>query len=335
MNSNAETYSNLTFRDMKETDARALCDCIRICYGDTYFVDDFYDPERLSVLINQGLLNSSIAVTTSGKVVGHLGLTLERSDDITADTLAAMVAPDYRGHRILVELGKQLMDTYERLGLVGLQLYAIAVHKIVQGQSTEAGGIETGILLGHFPADIQIEGFSSAYDGSRVAAVLLYFPLHPAPSRTVYVPDRYRDIIDSVYQELGLDRTIERNSTLSFSATTVTSIEEKPRQGTARIRVDRTGVDLMEVIARFKNLSLAKSFPVLYADLPLADPVSAVFINDLRSLGFFYGGIVMERSGSDILRMQYVNRKNVNPEAIVLARPYGKDLLEFVLSDWQ
>lgn len=320
---------------MTENDAQSLCDCVRTCYGDTYFVEDFYDLDKIAAQVRQGLLYSRIAVTPSGEIVGHLGLTLENSNDITADTLAAMVAPDYRGHRVLLELGTQLTETYERLGLIGLQLYAIAVHSIVQGQSTQAGGVETGILLGHFPADIQIEGFPNPYGDSRIAAVLLYFPLHPAPHRTVHVPERYREVIESVYRQLDQDRSVEISMTQPSVATTTVSIDEKYRQGTARIRVENPGSDLAEIVANFKERLLNKRFPVIYVDLPMANPASARFIDELRSLGFFYGGIVLERSGSDILRLQYVKRSEVNPKAIVIARQHGNDLLAFTLADWQ
>ncbi len=332
LNASSNADTNLTFRDMTAEDAQALCDCVKTCYGDTYFVDDFYNPDKLSAMVRQGLLHSCIAVTPSGRVAGHLGLSLERTDDITADTLAAMVVPEYRGYSILLDLGMQLVETYEKLNLVGLQLYAIAVHDIVQGHSTEAGGVETGILLGHFPSDIEIEGFPNAYDGQRIAAVLLYFPLHPAPSQTIYIPERYQTIVDSVYSPLNQDRTIQNGTDQPLIERTIAAIEQKPRQGVARIRIEKPGSDLLETVAAFKDRSRS-SFPVLYVDLPLADPSSATFVEGLRSLGFFYAGIVLERTGSDILRMQCMNRKDVNPEAIVLARPHGKNLLEFILSD--
>ncbi|MBT4513030.1 MAG: hypothetical protein HOC20_12595 [Chloroflexi bacterium] len=328
--SNADT--NLTFRDITAADAQALCDCVKTCYGDTYFVEEFSDPEKLADLVRRKMIHSQIAVTPTGQVVGHLGLSLERADDTTADTLAAMVVPEYRGHRILLELGMQLGKTYEKLNLVGLQLYAIAVHSIVQGHSTDAGGVETGILLGHFPPDMEIEGFPNAYDGRRIAAVLLYFPLHPAPPQTIYIPERYQKIIDSVYSRLKQDRAIQISTYQPLIEKTIATIDKKPRQGTARIRIDAVGRNLIETVAAFKDTSRS-AFPVLYVDLPLADPSSAGFVEGLRSLGFFYAGIVLERSGSDILRMQCMNRNYINPEAIVLARPHGKNLLEFILSD--
>ncbi len=332
MTTSSHTDANLTFRDLTANDAQALCDCVKTCYGDTYFVEEFNNPEKLVDLIRRGAIHSQIAVIPSGHVVGHLGVSLEREGDITADGIAAVVAPEYRGHRILLDLGMQLVETYERLNLVGLQLYALAVHPIVQGHSTEAGGVETGILLGHFPPDMEIEGFPNAYDGRRIAAVLLYFPLHPAPSQTIYVPERYSKMIDSVYSQLNQDRTIRIGTDQPSIETTEVSIDEKPKQGIARIRINRVGHNLIEVVAAFKERSRS-IFPVLYVDLPMADPSSARFVEGLRSLGFFYAGIVLERSGSDILRMQCMNRNDVNPEAIVLARPHGKNLLEFILSD--
>lgn len=76
---------------------------------------------------------------------------LEQTGDFTADGTAMMIAPEYRarvsraGNR--AQLGHHSIDIYQRLGLGGLHLCALALQELVQNQSEKAGAIVTGILL--------------------------------------------------------------------------------------------------------------------------------------------------------------------------------------------
>lgn len=71
----------------------------------------------------------------------------------------------------------------------------------------------------------------------------------------------------------------------------------------------------------------------MYVDLSLGDPASVLLVDDLRSLGLFYGGVILERGGTDILRLQCLINANIKPDASVLADDHCRMLLDFVMSD--
>lgn len=329
------TDTNLTFRAMTAADADSLCRMVRICYGDTYFAEEYCDPDAIRRLLRDGLLHSRIAVTSSGEVAAHLGMRLERADDLTADGSAAMVHPDYRGHSTLVRLGMELGEVYERLGLVGLHLYAVAVHGIVQGQTRAAGGIETGILVGHCPAGIQMAGFEHGYGESRIAADFLYFPLKAHPQRTVFLPEHYSEVVNAIYHEARLPRVLGDHTGHALPERSTISITTKPKWGLCVVRVQQPGSDLPEVLARIQAEHKAQQCPVTYVDLPLGDSGTPALTERLHSLGFFYGAILPERGGTDLLRLQCMERNTVNPDAIVLATDRGRQLLQFTMADMQ
>jgi hypothetical protein len=311
----------------------ALCDCIKDCYGDTYCADEFNDPKKIKGLLRKELLHSIIAVSSDGKIVGHLGTSLEQIGDITAEGSAGMVRPGYRGCGILPNLGMKMVEVYKRLNLIGVQTYAIAVHPIIQEKSLAFGASETGILLAHLPAGTQISGFTHTYKKNRLAAVAMYLPFEQAPEKTVYLPKRYYDIITGTYNRLKLKRTIKSGHRHKFSKKTTFTLDKKMRWGIEKISIQEIGHDLIEKVSTIQQVMIDESFPVLYVDIPLWHPVCPDVAEKLHSLCFFYGGIVIERGDSDILRMQFLTDKCANPETISLVSAFGKKLLDFTLHD--
>ncbi len=327
--------SELLFRTMTTGDANELCDCIRTCYGDTYPAEDFYNPEKIQALLSQGLLHSQIAVNHDNKVIAHIGTLLESNDDITADSITGIVHPAYRGHDVLFRLGDNVVDVYRKLNLIGVQMYVISVHGIIQNQIHSVGGIETGMLLAHFPAGTSMTGFDHAYENSRIVAVLMYVPLHPAPKRVIYIPERYRSIIQNTYTKLGYERSIRDTDSHSINDQTIMSTNKGSSSGVIQVHVQTPGSDLPECIAKLHQQFRLEGLEVMYVDLPLDNPAAALLIEDLRSQGLFYGGIIMERGGTDKLRLQRLINVNIKPDAAVLTDDYGKRLLDFVISDAQ
>jgi len=333
---NPDSKSDLIFRTMKPEDAEGLCHCIRTCYGDTYPAEEFYDPEKIRALLRQGLLHSQIAITREGQVVGHLGTMLEeRNEDLTADSITGIVDPAYRGHDVVFRLGVNMVAVYQELGLIGVQLYAVTVHIITQKQIHSAGGIETGMLLAHFPAGTDIIGFNHVYGTNRIVAALMYVPLRTAPKRVIYLPKRYCDIIQDMYVKLGYERSVHDADSESSIKSSAISIKKDSGLGIVKINAQRPGHDLPESIARFQQQFRLEGIEAMYVDLPLGDPATVLLVDDLRSLGLFYGGVILERGGTDILRLQGLINANIKPDASLLADDHGKTLLDFVMSDAQ
>lgn len=328
-----EEKSAPLIRSMNEDDAERLSRCVEDCYGDTYPIRDFYDPDKIRSLVRQGLMHSQIAVTSEGDVVGHLGIVLDDRDDVTADAVAGFVSPDYRGSDTMFRLGLGLGVVQQKLNLVGVQFYALMLHSITHKKALAVGGVESGMLPAHFPASTSPRGFERRGGGSRIPAVMMYVPLRSAPERTVFIPERYLGVISDLYGRLKYARSIKspvRSRSRQSAAVTVSS---KPGMGVVQIKVKQTGHNLLDKIEDLKPQFRKDGIGVIYVDLSLCEPASAAAAESLRSSGFFYGGVVIERGGGDSLRMQCLMDAGIAPDNDLIVSKSGKDLLGFVMDD--
>ena len=320
-------------RSMNENDAERLSRCVKDCYGDTYPVKDFYDPDKIRSLVRQGLMHSQIAVTGEGEVVGHLGIVLDGRDDITADAVAGFVSPDYRGSDTMFRLGLSLGVVQQKLNLVGVQLYALMLHSITHKKAIAVGGVESGMLPAHFPASTSPRGFERRGGGGRIPAMMIYVPLGSAPERTVYIPERYQDVISGLYGRLKYTRSIKNPVKSRAKQSAAVTVSSKSGMGTVQIKVKQTGQNLLDKIEDLKEQFRKDGTGVVYVDLPLCDSASAAAAESLRSAGFFYGGVVIERGGGDSLRMQYLMDDGIAPDNDLIVSQSGRDLLSFVMDD--
>ena len=115
-------HGELTIRALRADEAPELVACVQRCYGDTYVDPGQYDSDAIARAIRDGRRHSLVAVTPDGAVVGHMGLTLRRIGDNTADAGLTLVDPEYRGRGLSRALGMALGRKGAALGLVATLL---------------------------------------------------------------------------------------------------------------------------------------------------------------------------------------------------------------------
>jgi hypothetical protein len=233
----------------------------------------------------------------------------------------------------MFRLGLNLNVVQQDLNLIGVQLYALMLHNITHKKTLAIGGVESGLLPAHFPASTKPRGFEREDGESRIPAILMYVPLRPAPERTVYVPKRYVDIVGDLYERLKYKRSMDKQPKAQSEKSSAIAIHKKLGMGIAQIKVQQAGRDLPNAVASLQQQCRLDGVGAMYVDLSLCDPVSTTTVEDLRSLGFFYGGVVIERGGGDVLRMQCLLNARIAPDANLIASQSGRDLLSLVLDD--
>lgn len=309
-----------------------LSEGITRVYGQTYPNPEFYDPLYLRNAIESGQLHCVVATNSCDEVVGCMSTVLEVRGDFTADGSALMIAPEYRGQGIVARLGQEMVETYVRLGLGGLHLYALALHERVQNQSQAAGAVVTGVLPAWFSHRAKVSGYD--YPDARIGAVTLYMPLADLPTRACYLPHRYAQVLNAIYQNLGLPRNfIEVAQPAARPETSVFEVEEKPANLQRRILLTRIGDDCGALLQQQLAELGRRQEEVAYLDIPLSDPGGYFAVEEARALGFFFGALMVDRRGCDHLRLQYFDAKRAAPEHMVIASPEAQSLLEFVLND--
>ena len=306
-----------------------LIQCIRNVYGDSYPLEEFYDPAFIAEEIRGGLLHSEVALNEAGEAIGNICTHLEQVADYTADGSVTMVDSRYRGYGILGELGLRSTEVYRKQGICGIHIYALAWHQIVQQQAAEGGAVEVGVLPAYFSRDINTEDFS--HGNVRLGSVMMYLPLSTLPGRVVYLPDTYKEALLTAYQGLEQQRSFQSSPPLAMPDKTEFTHYLKRKNSYQRLRISRPGADYAELLAGC--LSQGKELEVSYLDLPLDNPNLEEFIEQARAWSFFFGGLLVDRCGRDWLRLQKVMPDLIDPASLSIASPRGRQLLDIVLSD--
>lgn len=316
-------------RSLDEASTAELVACVRRCYGTTYPESDFLDESALAPEVRSGRLVGKVAVTHTGRVVGHLGTRFEVPGDAVADTVAGFVDPECRGSGLLRDLGAAMYREYRQRGIVGLRNYATGAHTRTQSTIVGAGGRTTGILLGHIPAGTEYRGIEHDFGSARIGAVVYYQPLRPAPPLRVAIPERWCEIVASIFEDAELDRTLERPRR---GGDPMGSLRLDPRQGLATIRLG-CGEQPLD---RLLDVGAVCDAEVTYVDVPLAADAGDFglrAVDELAGRGFVFGALLPGSRVSEVLRLQRVAPSRIAPERIQLASPAAAAMLAQIVDE--
>lgn len=336
-----EAFPELTFRFMQPDETVKLARCIYHAYGYSYGSEFVYYPEKTRELLESGLLASGIAVTPSGDIVGHCALVVESVEDRTAESATAAVLPAWRGQKVFERLKAFLLEA-ARDGVpypgrpprkfLGLYSEAATIHPFTQKVNLRLGCRETGLLLAYGPASMHFKAIEGGTRPLRQSAMLTYGRTNAEPHRDVHAPARHRAILARIYAELSLDRGFhETSGTLGDRLAEVES-RARPEWGQGYLVVKSCGRDLVSHVKQQLDALCLQRLDVVILDLPLADPGTPAACEALEPLGFFFGGVLVERRPEgDVLRLQYLNHVPVDLEQMHVVSDWGRALRDYVV----
>jgi hypothetical protein len=322
----------ITVRSLTPADAPGLARCVYRCYGYTYANDFLYYPDQVLSLIERDLLRSFVGVSPGGEVVGHIGVIRERRESRVAESGMAIVDPRYRHHHLLESIKLHQVEAVQEFDLVGTYADAVAVHAITQKTNVAIGARETGVLLAEIPESTSFRGFDEA-PRQRGSVVVYYHAVGKAPARELFVPPRYRALLPPIYQRLDLERALRDPTTARASGSSSMHLELHERRGLARIEVEVAGPEVAALVERRLRELCLRRVDVIHLDLPLGDPTAMAAVDRFAELGFFFGAVIPELRAGDVLRLQYLNNVDLDPERLVLYTDEAKLLLQAILAD--
>jgi serine/threonine-protein kinase RsbW len=324
-----EVPDTIEVRAATVEDAEGIAQLLYQSYHLSYVHADFYRPRYLMGLFESGELVSAVAVH-EGNVVGHHAL-MPVDGVPSAETGAAVVHTAYRGLGLFGQLFDHTLGVATERGLASVFGDAVTIHPFSQRVERSHGYRETALQLGMVPAQTTMRGFGA--DGPRRTATLRsYRPLEELP-REVVLPGAYRELLVSVYENLGLQVTA-RADPAALEGDAVTATCDEPRAlGFLRIRRwdDETAATLTHEVRQL----LSQHVDVVYADLDLAavaevDEATAV----ANELGFFAAGLVLHGSdGHDHLRLQLLDAIEIELDGVVCDSSFAQALRHHVLED--
>lgn len=322
----------IVVRSLDADEARLLVGLIERCYGSSYIDPSFYDVDVVQRRLERGELHSIGAFEHAETLVGHMGIRMREEGDLTADAGMTLVDPACRGRGIARRVAGGLARRALELGLIGVHDYPVTVHEATQRIGADFG-VHTGMMLANVPEDVVFEAMHSGGTRARTSSLIRWLPFGRAPSRRVWLPDRYAEQIQATFEACYLQRSVQGEHATPTTDRSEVRVSFDPRRETTRIRTVRAGADFEEALGSVMQNATSDGAAVAHLDLRLGDP-SAPYIADVaRSAGFFFAGVLPELHDGDVLRLQWLHSSVHVRAATALSSDATRALEAFVLAD--
>ena len=300
-------------------------------YGNTYFNQDVYYPDRIVTQNLHDVLLSIVAVGEDGRVAGHCAL--ERNQEGPVGEIGqAAVDPAHRSRGLLDRMKEALEKEARGLGLAGWFADAVTVHTFTQQSNAHHGGHVCGVDLAVSPKSEAFRNIAQQ-QSQRVSCVLYFHWLEAPKARTVFVPARHREVVAAIYENLGCPCEFGKPSAAKEPHGTLV-VQFERRAALATIRATGLGADSAAAIRHAGRELVEKSrAKAVVVELPLADSAAAEVCEALEADGFGFTGIGPHFSPQgDVLKLTYL----VEPlarEPIKTFEPIADRLVVYALAE--
>jgi anti-sigma regulatory factor (Ser/Thr protein kinase) len=323
-----------TIRRLRPDEATQVSQLMYRAYGNTYFNEDVYYPDRVAAHNRAGSVLSFVAVGADGRLAGHYAL--ERGEEgPVAEGGQAVVDPAHRGRGLLDRMKDAALVEAKRMNLVGVFADAVTVHMRTQQSDLKHGAHLTCADLAIAPRTEKFKEISTELP-QRVTCLLFFQWLEPAPlppsPHTIYVPDRHREIMTKIYKNLQCP--VEFGVPADSTGHGTLTVKIDSGAACAFIRANQLGADTAQLIRHAKREIIERSHAeAVYAELPLTDPATPAIAAELEAEGFGFLGIAPCFSlRGDILRLAYL----VEPlarDTIQTADAFSGELVDYALAE--
>lgn len=312
-----------------------LARCVYRSYGYSYPNDTIYFPDKRKELLDSGTLESCI-VLDNNEIIGHLAMVKNTPEAKVGESGQAVVDPRYRGRSLFKDMKIYLSEYARSKGMYGLYSEAVSIHPFTQKGNLSLGARETGFLLAYAPANMNFKKIKEGEQKNRQTTVLFYHKINEEPHREIYLPIYHKKILKKIYDNLSLNRHFpELVKQTEENEKAVIDVKVLPDFGFSFLNVVQYGSNFPDLLEfRLKEL-LKKRIDCIYIDLPLSDPLTPRYCASVENLGFFFSGVIPELFDGDVFRLQYLNNVDVNPAEICVASDFGKELLQYILDEYQ
>ena len=318
-----------TIRRMRADEAAQVSQLMYRTYGNSYFNEDVYYPDRVAAQNERGTVLSYVAVGADGAVAGHYALERNQAGPV-AEGGQAVVDPAHRGRGLLDRMKDFSLEEAKRLDLVGWYADAVTVHTLTQKSNTAHGGHLTAVDLATAP---RTEKFGKIDVQPQRVTCLLYFHWLSKPEpRTVFVPARHRAIVGEIYERLGCAVEFGADCPPTGHGTLAVSIDAGAALAT--VQAETIGADTVRLVRQARRELVERTHvEVVYVELPLADPSTAIVAGELEQDGFGLLGVAPHFSPrGDLLRLAYLVEPLAREPIKTLGEPEAR-LVDYVLAE--
>jgi anti-sigma regulatory factor (Ser/Thr protein kinase) len=320
-----------TIRRMRADDAEQVSQLMYRTYGNSYFNEDVYFPDRVAAQNERGTVLSIVAEGAGGAVAGHYALERNQPGPV-AEGGQAVVDPAHRGRGLLDRMKEFSVAEAKRRDLAGWYADAVTVHTFTQKSNTAHGGCLTAVDLATMP---QTEKFGkSDVQPQRVSCLLYFHWLKQPDSRIVFVPVRHRAIVREIYKRLGCPVDFGGDQSPTGHGTLKVSIDAGAALAT--VQAETIGADTVRLVRQARRELVERTHvEAVYLDLPIADPATAIVAGELEQDAFGFLGVAPHFTPrGDLLRLAYLVQPLDREPIKTLGEP-ERQLVDYALAEQQ
>ena len=327
--------SGCRVRRMAPEDAAEVSKTIYKTYGYTYPHDYVYYPEKIIELNESGRVFSAVAIAADEEIAGYGVFQIWEENPDIVEMARGVVKPEFRSLGCFGNITRYLLDQAKSRGIRGAFGEAVTNHTVSQHTVHGFGFKDCAVRLGLMPPNIEFKGMTGK-PPHKVSLLVqfLYLQQMPAHAPKVYAPDHHKDMIGSLYREMGIRPEIKKAApakTKRAAATSIVKIRQVASISYARMIIDRYGRNIAgELSDKVKEICRQKT-EIINLFLNMSDPLTGAYAPQFEKLGFFFAGILPcgFRNG-DALILQYLNNVPIDYDAIQVESAIAQKLLAYV-----
>jgi len=261
--------------------------CLYHEYGYSYGFEGIYYPDTFKELSRANLYCSYLAANEHNEIGGHgaLGFTADLPN--MPELCGLVVKRRFRGQHLSRMLLDHRLTEAERMGLPAVWGEPVAFHTGAQTNFKNCGFTATGIHFNFMNSDLQ-----SPYNrgGERLPIAICVKLLDKTGEDRVYAPRQLAAFIRAVYGRLGGSFQLLPPETAEGESRLRMDINSRLQSG--KIVAMKAGRDFRQELSSMLRTAAKQRLQLVEVWLSLTDPGVADAYEVLKSLGFFFSGLL-------------------------------------------
>ncbi len=327
-----ETKRSFEVGLLRSDDAEGVARLFRLVHGEDYPIKIFYDPIKLIKANQEGDYYSIVARSAQGDIIGIHNLFRSAPSRAVYEWGVGLVLKEWRGMGVSGAIEHYLMESViPELGMHTIFGEPVTNHVQMQKHSLNHGFETTALEVGLMPGKAYSgEGVTS----QRVSTLLCFRRYRDIPQK-IFLPVTYNEELKFIYGDFSSGRTFSESTDLiPLGGASQATMQLFDFAKVARISVYETGSDFPERIADLESEAVAKGSLVIQAWVKLTSPWVGNIVKELRTRGFFLGGVLPQWFDDDGLLMQKL-LFDPDFESIQLYSDRALRIRDLVKADWQ
>ncbi len=276
-------------------------------FGFSYSWDLVYYPNSYMEAYNNKELISMLMVDENNVVRGHVALCPNESIKGCYELGMALSDPKCRNRGISSKLLDSLMKDVEEIKMPMYYADCTIVHPYSQKSALKLGAVPTGFQFQTMPPEMYQSSFS---DGKNYDSGVDICKVFDKRERTVYFPLEVRHIVEHIYRDLQLPRTVINEGDCEMDYTVMESVYLS-RNNAGIITIHEIGKDVEKAL--YDSIFELKKNEVRLITVYCPSNRGTNRVYDYcKSEGFFFTGMFPATDEGDIMIMQKLMSSVVN-----------------------